>query len=97
MNRVGAAVALFALTASACAPAAVVSAVVSVPGMDHAAWPLTIKAAVMRVRGVTNAVIDLDRRQVRITLDDEETTLRDLTRALKTVGYASTVVALRRL
>jgi copper chaperone CopZ len=63
--------------------------------MDHAAWPLTIKAAVMQLRGVTDVVNDFDRRQVRISFDDEKAILTDSTRALKSAGYGSSVVALR--
>jgi mercuric ion binding protein len=67
--------------------------ILSVPGMTCAACPLTVKAALSKVAGVTKAVVDYDRRQATVTFDDARTSVAELTRATENAGYPSTPVA----
>ena len=64
----------------------------SVPDMNCAACPLTVKKALMKVVGVGQAVIDLDRRQAKVTFDGGKTNVDTLVRATKGAGYPSIVV-----
>ena len=64
----------------------------SVPGMNCAACPITVKKALTKVSGVSKIDVNLDRREARVTFDDAKANVEALTRATKDAGYPSTVV-----
>ena len=49
----------------------------------------SIKMALMHVVGVSKAKVSYDRREARVTFDDEKTNVVALTEATKDVGYPS--------
>ena len=61
----------------------------SVPTMDCATCPLTIKAALLKVPGVTNAQVSYARRRAVVAYDDARTDVAALTRATGDAGYPS--------
>ena len=80
-----AALALAAVPASA-APRQVT---LTVPTMDCATCPLTIRVALMKVPGVSKAVVSYKHRTAQVTFDDAKTDVASLTRATDGVGYPS--------
>jgi mercuric ion binding protein len=82
--------ALAACTGSVCA--APRSVTLSLPTMDCAVCPITVKAALAKVPGVAQAEVDFDRREATVTFDDAKATTEDLTRATGDAGYPSTLV-----
>lgn len=63
----------------------------SVPTMDCAACPITVKKALQQVGGVSQASVNFDQRQASVTFDDTKTTVQALTQATRNAGYPSTV------
>jgi mercuric ion binding protein len=63
----------------------------TVPTMDCATCPVTIKVALMKVPGVSRAVVSYARRDAKVTFDDAKTTTTELTRATDAAGYPSFV------
>src|SRR5665213_1441779 len=63
----------------------------SVPTMDCATCPITIKAALLRVPGVTRAQVSYARRHAVVRFDDAKTDVAALTRATGDAGYPSFV------
>ncbi|NWG39554.1 MAG: mercury resistance system periplasmic binding protein MerP [Hydrogenophilaceae bacterium] len=72
--------------------AATQSVTLSVPGMNCAACPITVKKALTKVSGVSTIDVNLDQREARVTFDDAKANVEALTRATKDAGYPSTVV-----
>lgn len=68
------------------------SVTLSVPGMNCAACPITVKKALTKVAGVSKIDVNLDRREARVTFDDAKANVEALTRATKDAGYPSTVL-----
>jgi mercuric ion binding protein len=64
----------------------------SVPDMNCAACPITVKKALTKVSGVSKIDVNLDRREARVTFDDAKANVEALTRATKDAGYPSTVL-----
>jgi mercuric ion binding protein len=64
----------------------------SVPDMNCAACPITVKKALTQVFGVAKTQLSLDKREAKVTFDDEKTNAQALTRATKDAGYPSTVL-----
>lgn len=81
-----------ALLASAPAWAAQQSVTLSVPAMDCASCPITIKAALSKVPGVASVKSDLAKRQTTVAYDDAKTDVAALSRATTAAGYPSTPV-----
>lgn len=83
-----------ALAVLACAPAwsAQQSVILSVPAMDCASCPITIKAALSKVPGVLGVKSDLAARRTTVVFDDAKTTVAALSRATAAAGYPSTPV-----
>lgn len=71
------------------AMAATRTVTLSVPGMDCAACPITVKTALTKVPGVTRTEISLDKREVTVTFDGARTNVETLTRATQDAGYPS--------
>ncbi|CAN5205777.1 mercury resistance system periplasmic binding protein MerP [soil metagenome] len=61
----------------------------SVPTMDCDTCPITIRAAVLKVPGVSKAVVSYRQREAKVTYDDAKTDLASLTAATADAGYPS--------
>jgi periplasmic mercuric ion binding protein len=68
----------------------------SVPGMNCAACPITVKKALGNVDGVERVQVDLDKRQAIVLFDDAKTTIEALTDATRNAGYPSTPIEERK-
>lgn len=79
------------LLASVSALAAPRQVTLTVPTMDCATCPLTIKVALQKVPGVSRAVVSYAHRDARVSYDDAKATVADLTRATDAAGYPSFV------
>ena len=90
MKKLITSLALIALTTSAWATTRTVT--LSVPGMNCATCPITVKKALGKVEGVTKTEVNLEKRAAVVTFDDTRTNLEALTRATGDAGYPSTLV-----
>lgn len=72
--------------------AAMKTVTLSVPGMNCATCPITVKKALGKVDGVTKTEVNLEKRAAVVTFDDARTNLEALTRATGDAGYPSTLV-----
>lgn len=63
----------------------------SVPGMDCAACPITVKRALSRVPGVSQVSASYERKEAVVTYDDSKASVDALTRATANAGYLSSV------
>ena len=61
----------------------------SVPTMDCATCPVTIKVALLKVPGVSKAQVSYARRRAVVSFDDAKTDVATLTRATSDAGYPS--------
>ncbi|MFT7721340.1 MAG: mercury resistance system periplasmic binding protein MerP [Roseateles sp.] len=82
-------IALALLCSASGAFAALRQVKLTVPTMDCATCPVTIRVALLKVPGVTRAVVSYERREARVTYDDSKTDVAALTRATDGVGYPS--------
>lgn len=85
---------LLVLIAATATPvwAAPKTTLLSVPGMNCAACPVTVKLALTKTPGVTKAAVNLDKRQVLVSFDDAKTNAAVLMQATSNAGYPSDVV-----
>ena len=90
MKKIVALVTLAAMTSPLWAITQTVT--LSVPDMNCAACPITVKKALTKVTGVSKTDVNLDRREAKVTFDDVKTSVEALTRATKDAGYPSTVM-----
>jgi mercuric ion binding protein len=63
----------------------------SVPGMTCAACPITVKLALKKVDGMTQADISYDKLEAVVTFDDAKTNVQALMKATENAGYPSTL------
>jgi mercuric ion binding protein len=77
------------LISSAAAVAAPRQVTLTVPTMDCATCPITIKAALLKVPGVTRAQVSYAKRRAQVSFDDTKTDVAALTRATDNAGYPS--------
>jgi mercuric ion binding protein len=84
------AMALFLLV-SLPALAAQQTVTLSVPGMTCSACPITVKAALIRVEGVSSVDVRYKERDATVTFDDAKTSVEALTQATTNAGYPSTL------
>ena len=89
MKTLLAVAALATLSLSALATPATV--ILSVPSMDCPVCPITVKAALTKVKGVSQAEVNFDKHQATVTFDDAKTNTAALTQATKNAGYPSVV------
>lgn len=89
MKKLLAALAWTVLTAPVWAASRTVT--LSVPTMDCPVCPITVKKALTKVPGVSQAEVNFDKRLVTVTFDDSRTSIEVLTRATKNAGYPSTL------
>ncbi|KIF79955.1 mercury resistance system periplasmic binding protein MerP [Noviherbaspirillum autotrophicum] len=61
----------------------------NVPTMDCATCPITIKAALLKVPGVTRATVSYERREAVVVFDDSKTGVDELKKATADAGYPS--------
>ena len=59
----------------------------TVPTMDCATCPITIKTALSKVPGVSKVQVSYAKREAIIVYDDMRATLADLKKATEDVGY----------
>lgn len=87
--------AVLALAAVAAAPRASLAAqktvMLSVPSMNCAACPITVRKALEKVPGVQKAKATLEPPEAVVTFDDAKTNVGALTKATADAGYPSTV------
>jgi mercuric ion binding protein len=83
--------ALLFATASLPAAAAQKTVTLSVPGMNCAACPITVKKALQKVPGVSAVKATLEPPQAVVTFDDEAASVEKLTEATRNAGYPSTL------
>jgi mercuric ion binding protein len=81
----------FLATLAGSAWAATETVTLSVPDMYCSACPLTVKAALTRVEGVTKVEASLEKKEAVVTFDDAKTSIAALTKATANAGYPSTV------
>lgn len=65
--------------------------VLSVPGMNCAACPITVRKALQKVPGVLAAKATLEPPEATVRFDDAATSIDKLTEATRNAGYPSTV------
>ena len=78
-----------AVSASPFALAKPQTVALNVPTMDCATCPITIKAALSRVPGVSKVKVSYDKREAVIVYDDAQASVADLKKATEDVGYPS--------
>jgi mercuric ion binding protein len=78
---------LLAAFAAPLAHAAPRTLVLNIPTMDCATCPLTIKAALLKVPGVTQAKVSYERREAVIKFDDSKAGVAELKEATASAGY----------
>lgn len=83
------AAAVLALSLPVAATAASRTVVLTIPTMDCATCPITIRLALMHVTGVSKAKVSYNKREARVTFDDAKTNVAALTKATTDVGYPS--------
>ena len=59
----------------------------NVPTMDCATCPITIKAALKKVPGVSKVQVSYAKREAVIVFDDAQASVADLKKATEDVGY----------
>lgn len=79
--------ALFVLAAPQFASAKQQTVELNVPTMDCATCPITIKAALSKVPGVSKVKVSYEKREAVIVYDDVKASLADLKKATEDVGY----------
>ena len=78
-------------TLSLSALATPTTVILSVPSMDCPVCPITVKAALTKVKGVSQAEVNFNKRQATVTFDDAKINTAALTQATKNAGYPSVV------
>ena len=71
--------------------AALTTVALAVSGMTCAACPVTVKKALTRVDGVSDAKVGFDTRSAVVTFDDAKTSAKTLTQATHAAGFPSQV------
>jgi periplasmic mercuric ion binding protein len=71
--------------------AATQTVTLSVPGMNCATCPITVKKALTKVTGVNDVKVNYEKREARVSFDDAKTNVQNLTAATKDAGYPSLV------
>lgn len=67
------------------------SVTLDVPSMNCATCPFTVKMALKKVDGVTDAEVSYKTKQAVVKYDDEKTTVAKLVEATTNAGFPSTV------
>lgn len=64
----------------------------SVPSMNCAMCPITVRKALEKVEGVTQANVDYETKSAVVVYDDQKTSVSLLTKATQDAGYPSTEI-----
>ena len=72
--------------------AAIQTVTLAVPDMNCAVCPITVKKALLKVKGVKSVQVDLDQRLAAVQFDDAITGTAALTKATANAGYPSSVM-----
>lgn len=64
----------------------------SVPSMNCAMCPITVRKALEKVESVTQANVDYETKSAIVVYDDQKTSVSLLTKATQDAGYPSTEV-----
>jgi len=72
------------------------STTLNVSNMTFATCPITVRQALTKVKGVTRAVVDFEKRQATVTFDDAQTNVAALVKATTDAGYPSTVAPVEK-
>ena len=91
MNRVLAVTVMCIISAPILAAPKTVT--LSVPTMDCPVCPITVKKALSKVPGVSQAEVNFAKRVATVTFDDSKAGVDSLTRATKDAGYPSSLMA----
>jgi mercuric ion binding protein len=92
MSQLARAILLIAvLTAPVITTAAPQKITLTIPTMDCATCPITIKAALMRTPGVISAKVSYAKREAVIVFDDATATVDAMKKATTEAGYPSFV------
>lgn len=75
------------LAAPALAMAKPQTVALNIPTMDCATCPITIKAALNKVPGVSKVKVSYERREAVVVFDDSKATVDDLKKATANAGY----------
>ncbi|QJE02200.1 mercury resistance system periplasmic binding protein MerP [Massilia forsythiae] len=67
----------------------------NVPTMDCATCPITIKAALSKVPGVSKVNVSYEKREAVIVYDDAQASVADLKKASADVGYPAMIKTAR--
>jgi periplasmic mercuric ion binding protein len=89
MNKLFAFAAAALLGVTAQVHAAPKQVTLTVPTMDCDTCPITIRVSLMKVPGVSRAVVSYQRRTAKVTFDDAKTSVAALTKATEAAGYPS--------
>jgi mercuric ion binding protein len=84
---------ILAITFASAVAAATKTVTLSVPGMNCAACPITVKKALNGVPGVSKAEVNYDNKEATVTFDDAKARVDALLKATADAGYPSTVKA----
>ncbi|MBT9465265.1 mercury resistance system periplasmic binding protein MerP [Hydrogenophaga sp.] len=87
---------MFGLALSAPAWSAQKTVTLSIPGMNCATCPITVKKALTKLDGVLEVKSNLDQRETTVVFDDAKVTLTSITQATKEAGFPSTVSGARQ-
>jgi mercuric ion binding protein len=89
-RRTLAAIAALAVFCVSPARAGTKTVTLSVPGMHCAACPVTVKAALTKVKGVEKVEVSFEKKEAVVTYDDAKTNVEALKEACKNAGYPAT-------
>ncbi len=89
MNTITRLSAVALLAVAATSQAAVKQVTLTVPTMDCATCPVTIRVALLKVPGVSKAVVSYRKREAVVTYDDAKADVAALTKATDGAGYPS--------
>ena len=64
----------------------------SVPSMNCAMCPITVRKALEKVEGVTQANVDYQTKSAVVVYNDQKTSVSQLTQATEDAGYPSTEI-----
>ena len=67
------------------------STTLDVRGMDCASCPLTVKAVLKKVPGVSEVSVDYKRHSAEVRFDPDQTRPEQLAKAVSDIGYPTTV------
>jgi mercuric ion binding protein len=67
----------------------------NVPTMDCATCPITIKASLVKVPGVSKVAVSYAKREAVVVYDDAQASVADLKKATEDVGYPSMLATAR--